>query len=110
MSFNGQHPSLLGVVLAVVSHGGLLLATNQITPGSLMSFLIATQTIQRLVGQWGGWSAVWSFGQSVIWSVCHLVSLSFGQSVIWSGDYCHRFSLLYLDADNMVCQYHSKSC
>ena len=40
-----------GVVLAVVSHGGLLLATNQITPGSLMSFLVATQTIQRSAAQ-----------------------------------------------------------
>ncbi len=38
-----------GVVLAVVSHGGLLLTTNQITPGSLMSFLAASQTIQRYV-------------------------------------------------------------
>jgi ATP-binding cassette subfamily B (MDR/TAP) protein 8 len=39
-----------GVVLLVISHGGLLLATNQITPGSLMSFLMATQTIQRSLG------------------------------------------------------------
>ena len=38
---------VVGVVLAVVSHGGLLLATNHITPGNLMSFLVATQTIQR---------------------------------------------------------------
>ena len=36
-----------GLVLAVLSHGGLLLASNEISPGSLMSFLIATQTIQR---------------------------------------------------------------
>ena len=36
-----------GIVLGVVSHGGLLLATNQITAGDLMSFLVATQTIQR---------------------------------------------------------------
>ena len=40
----------LGVVLAVISHGGLLLTTNQITPGSLMSFLAASQTIQRYAG------------------------------------------------------------
>jgi ATP-binding cassette subfamily B (MDR/TAP) protein 8 len=39
-----------GVVLAVVSQGGLLLATNQISPGNLMSFLAATQTIQRSLG------------------------------------------------------------
>ena len=37
----------VGLVLAVLSHGGLLLASSEINPGSLMSFLIATQTIQR---------------------------------------------------------------
>ena len=37
----------IGLVLAVLSHGGLLLASSEISPGSLMSFLIATQTIQR---------------------------------------------------------------
>ena len=62
------HVSPLGVVLAVVSHGGLLLATNQITPGSLMSFLVATQTVQRSV----------ALGQSVsclvICPVGHLLS------------------------------------
>ena len=35
------------VVLGVVSQGGYLLATNQLTAGELMSFLVATQTIQR---------------------------------------------------------------
>ena len=40
-------PHGVGVALVVLSYGGLLLANNQITPGSLMSFLIATQTIQR---------------------------------------------------------------
>ena len=38
---------LLGIVLGVVSYGGMLLATNQLSPGELMSFLVATQTIQR---------------------------------------------------------------
>ena len=36
-----------GLVLVVVSHGGVLLATNQLTAGDLMSFLVATQIIQR---------------------------------------------------------------
>ena len=36
-----------GVVFVVVSHGGLLLATNNISPGNLMAFLVSTQTIQR---------------------------------------------------------------
>ena len=35
------------MVLLTISQGGFLLATNQISPGSLMSFLVATQTIQR---------------------------------------------------------------
>ena len=39
------------MILIVLSHGGMLLASNQITPGSLMSFLVATQTIQRSLGQ-----------------------------------------------------------
>ncbi|KAL5459997.1 hypothetical protein EMCRGX_G033404 [Ephydatia muelleri] len=39
-----------GLVLVVVSHGGILLATNQITAGDLMSFLVATQIIQRSLG------------------------------------------------------------
>ncbi|CAI8023602.1 Mitochondrial potassium channel ATP-binding subunit [Geodia barretti] len=39
-----------GVALVVLSYGGLLLANNQISPGNLMSFLIATQTIQRSLG------------------------------------------------------------
>ena len=38
-----------GIVLLVVTQGGLLLALDQITTGDLMSFLVATQTIQRLV-------------------------------------------------------------
>lgn len=39
--------SINGMVLLTISQGGFLLATNQISPGSLMSFLVATQTIQR---------------------------------------------------------------
>ena len=42
-----SHIAINGIVLLVVGHGGLLLATNQISPGSLMAFLVATQTIQR---------------------------------------------------------------
>lgn len=37
----------VGVVLGVVSHGGLLLVSNQLSSGELMAFLVATQTIQR---------------------------------------------------------------
>ena len=42
-----SHMAINGLVLVVVGHGGVLLATNHITPGELMSFLVATQTIQR---------------------------------------------------------------
>ena len=38
------------MVLLIISHGGYLLSSNQISPGSLMSFLVATQTIQRSLG------------------------------------------------------------
>ena len=37
----------VGVVLGVVSYGGLLLTSNQLSAGELMAFLVATQTIQR---------------------------------------------------------------
>ena len=36
-----------GLVLVVLYAGGSLLATNEIKPGQLMSFLVATQTVQR---------------------------------------------------------------
>ena len=36
-----------GLVLVVLYAGGSLLATDQIKPGDLMSFLAATQTVQR---------------------------------------------------------------
>lgn len=38
-----------GVVLLVVAHGGFMLTTNQVSPGHLMAFLVATQTIQRFL-------------------------------------------------------------
>ena len=38
---------IVGVVIGVVSHGGLLLSSNQLSSGDLMAFLVATQTIQR---------------------------------------------------------------
>lgn len=40
-------PLCVGVVLGVVSHGGLLLVSNQLSSGELMAFLVAAQTIQR---------------------------------------------------------------
>ena len=36
-----------GMTLIVLYYGGILLDSEQITPGDLMSFLMATQTIQR---------------------------------------------------------------
>ncbi len=36
-----------GMTLVVLYSGGILLDSNQITAGDLMSFLMATQTIQR---------------------------------------------------------------
>lgn len=38
-----------GMTLIVLYCGGALLDSKQITPGDLMSFLMATQTIQRLI-------------------------------------------------------------
>jgi ATP-binding cassette subfamily B (MDR/TAP) protein 8 len=40
-----------GIVLGMLFAGGCMLATDQLTPGDLMSFLVATQTIQRSMAQ-----------------------------------------------------------
>ncbi|XP_022255918.1 ATP-binding cassette sub-family B member 8, mitochondrial-like isoform X2 [Limulus polyphemus] len=39
--------ALNGIVLGVMYIGGSLMSSNELSPGSLMSFLVATQTIQR---------------------------------------------------------------
>lgn len=39
------------MVLITVSMGGYLLSTEQLTAGQLMAYLMATQTIQRSLGQ-----------------------------------------------------------
>ena len=47
----GVNLFLNGVVLGTLYYGGYLLSNQQVTPGDLMSFLVATQTIQRSLGQ-----------------------------------------------------------
>lgn len=43
-----------GLALVVLYYGGSLLAAKEMEPGDLMSFLVATQTIQRyFIGQCG---------------------------------------------------------
>ena len=42
---------LNGIVLGTLYYGGYLLSNQRVTPGDLMSFLVATQTIQRSLGQ-----------------------------------------------------------
>ena len=39
------------MVLATLYIGGRLVSNNQVSPGELMSFLVATQTIQRSLTQ-----------------------------------------------------------
>jgi len=39
------------MVLATLYMGGHLVSNNQVSPGELMSFLVATQTIQRSLTQ-----------------------------------------------------------
>ena len=38
-------------MLGTLYYGGYLLSSQRVTPGDLMSFLVATQTIQRSMGQ-----------------------------------------------------------
>ena len=43
--------ALNGIVLSTLIFGGYLLSNDEMTPGSLMSFLVSTQTIQRSMTQ-----------------------------------------------------------
>lgn len=61
-SFDFQHLLLLqagsnlflnGIVLGCLWCGGQLMATSQLQPGDLMSFLVAAQTIQKSLAQLG---------------------------------------------------------
>lgn len=36
-----------GIVLGTIFAGGTLISSNEMTPGDLMSFLVASQTVQR---------------------------------------------------------------
>lgn len=36
-----------GIVLGTIFVGGSLMAGNELSPGDLMSFLVASQTVQR---------------------------------------------------------------
>ncbi|KAG8232429.1 hypothetical protein J437_LFUL012860 [Ladona fulva] len=47
----GTNLFLNGLVLGTLYLGGYLVSTNSATPGDLMSFLVATQTIQRSLAQ-----------------------------------------------------------
>ncbi|XP_063919277.1 mitochondrial potassium channel ATP-binding subunit-like isoform X1 [Zophobas morio] len=47
----GTNMFLNGMVLVTLYMGGYLLSTEQLTPGELMAYLMASQTIQRSLGQ-----------------------------------------------------------
>ena len=47
----GTNLFLNGVVLGTLYYGGYLMSVGRVTPGDLMSFLVATQTIQRSIAQ-----------------------------------------------------------
>ncbi|PNF13674.1 ATP-binding cassette sub-family B member 8, mitochondrial [Cryptotermes secundus] len=47
----GTNLFLNGMVLATLYMGGYLVSNNQVSPGDIMSFLVATQTIQRSLTQ-----------------------------------------------------------
>lgn len=36
-----------GIVLGTIFAGGTLISNNELSPGDLMSFLVASQTVQR---------------------------------------------------------------
>ena len=41
--------SLTGIILGTLYVGGMLMAREELRPGDLMSFMVASQTIQRFV-------------------------------------------------------------
>jgi len=45
LKFRG--PVAVGLVLGALYAGGYLMSQNEVTAGDLMSFMVATQTIQR---------------------------------------------------------------
>lgn len=47
----GTNLLLNGILLSTLYLGGQLLSTGQLSPGNLMAFLMATQTIQKSLGQ-----------------------------------------------------------
>lgn len=47
----GTNLMLNGILLSTLYFGGELLSTGQLSPGNLMAFLMATQTIQKSLGQ-----------------------------------------------------------
>lgn len=47
----GTNLFLNGILLSTLYFGGHLMSTGQLSPGSLMAFLMATQTIQRSLSQ-----------------------------------------------------------
>ncbi|KAK4883951.1 hypothetical protein RN001_000222 [Aquatica leii] len=47
----GANLFLNGMVLATLYMGGYLLSVNQLSPGQLMAYLMATQTVQKSLGQ-----------------------------------------------------------
>lgn len=47
----GTNLLLNGILLSTLYLGGQLLSTGQLSPGDLMAFLMATQTIQKSLGQ-----------------------------------------------------------
>ncbi|KMQ92934.1 atp-binding cassette sub-family b member mitochondrial [Lasius niger] len=47
----GTNLLLNGILLSTLYFGGQLLSTGELSPGSLMAFLMATQTIQKSLGQ-----------------------------------------------------------
>ena len=75
----GVNLFLNSVVLGTLYYGGYLMSEQRLTPGDLMSFLVATQTIQRSLGQM---SLV--FGQAIKGTYSFIVFTS--RAAAWSRD------------------------
>ena len=74
----GTNLLLNGILLSTLYFGGQLLSTGQLSPGNLMAFLMATQTIQKSLGQLSVLFGIFVRGQSAGARIFQVIYYIFG--------------------------------
>lgn len=103
---------LTGMVLGTLCFGGHLMASNVLTAGDLMSFLVSTQMIQRSMAQmsllFGSYIKGLSSGAR-IFEVEWKIDVQFIQFSIQFIYLCYRVYYIMLDDSCVLCNYKSKT-